>query len=201
MLLLEIMFNVEWFNRVFIKKDGNCMFHAINSCLNEKLTNCRRKSSGIPVNKTLSEKENFMSESLRSIVVTYMDIHRKRFDNSLQFDEEIYDSIDDRISNMANEGELGGALELYIISKIYKIQINVFVKNFNGFNLVSKIGKDSSLFCNLFYDMQHYEPLILKDQYKKEFKKSLKQWIKENPIIDFEEIISSEHSDSDYEII
>ena len=35
----------------------------------------------------------------------------------------------------------------------------------------------------------------------KEYKKLVKQWCKENPQIDFEEIVSSEHSDSDYEII
>lgn len=195
------MFNVEWFDNVLIKKDGNCMFHAINSCLDEQLTNCRRKRSGAPVNKELSLREDELSRSLRSVVVTYMNIHKKKFNNSLSYDEEIYNSIDDRILNMCNEGEFGGDLELYIISKIYKIQINVFVKNFNGFNLISKIGKDSSLICNLYYDQHHYEPLILKEEYKKDFKKSLRKWIKENPVIDFEDLVSSEHSDSDYEII
>lgn len=195
------MFNVEWFDRVFIKKDGNCMFHAINSSLDEQLTNCRRKRNGVPVNKELSLREDESSKSLRSVVVTYMDIHKKKFNKSLSYDEELYDSINDRIVNMCNDGEHGGELELYIISKIYKIQINIFVKNFNGFNLISKIGKDSSLICNLFYDQHHYETLILKEDFKKDFKNSLKQWIKENPIIDFEELVSSEHSDSDYEII
>ncbi len=195
------MFNVEWFDRVFIKKDGNCMFHAINSSLDEQLTNCRRKSNGVPVNKELSLREDESSKSLRSVVVTYMDIHKKKFNKSLSYDKELYDSINDRIVNMSNDGEHGGDLELYIISKIYKIQINIFVKNFNGFNLISKIGKDSSLICNLFYDKHHYETLILKEDFKKDFKKSLKKWIKENPIIDFEELVSSEHSDSDYEII
>ena len=57
------------------------------------------------------------------------------------------------------------------------------------------------MMVNLFYDQHHYEPLILKEDYKKEFKKCFRQWIKENPVIDFEEIVSSEHSDSDYEII
>lgn len=195
------MFNVEWFDKVYIKKDGNCMFHAINTCLNEDLTNCRRNRNGKPVNIELSKKEDEFSKSLRNIVVTYMNIHQKKFSSSVQYDEEIYDSINHRILMMANDGEFGGELELYIISKIFKIQINIFVKNYNGFNLVTKIGKDSSLICNLFYDMHHYQPLILKDEYKKNFKKSIKQWNKENPSITFEEIVSSEHSDSDYEII
>jgi hypothetical protein len=195
------MFNVEWFNKVFIKKDGNCMFHAINTSLNEQLTNCRRKKNGLPVNKDLSDKEDELSSALRSVVVTYMEIHEGKFSNSFQFDEEVYESIQHRIQMMKCDGEFGGELELYIISKIFKIQINVFVKNYNGFNLVSKIGKDSSKICNLLYENMHYESLILNEDYKKEFKSSLKQWAKENPKIDFEEIISSEHSDSDYEII
>ena len=194
------MFNVEWFDKGFIKKDGNCMFHSINTILNSQLTNCRRKRDGTPVNKDINKKENDLCKALRLIVVTYMDIHKKKFNNSFQFDEDVYDSIDDRIKNMECDGEFGGELELYIISKIYKIQINVFVKN-HGFNLISKIGKDSSQICNLFYENLHYEPLILKDEYKKEFKTAIRQWNKENPQIDFEEIISSEHSDSEYEIL
>lgn len=195
------MFNVEWFDKVYIKKDGNCMFHTINTCLNKDLTNCRRKRNGKPVNIELSKIEDEFSKSLRNIVVTYMNIHQKKFSSSIQYDEEIYDSINHRILMMANDGEFGGELELYIISKIFKIQINIFVKNYNGFNLVSKIGKDSSQMCNIFYDKHHYEPLILKDDYKKVFKKSIKQWNKENPSITFEEIVISDHSDSDYEII
>ena len=105
LLILEIMFNVEWFDNVYIKKDGNCMFHAINSCLDEQLTNCRRKRSGVPVNKELSMKEDEMSKSLRSVVVTYMNIHKKKFDNALSYDEELYTSINDRILNMCNDGE------------------------------------------------------------------------------------------------
>ena len=195
------MFNVEWFEKVSIKKDGNCMFHAINTLLNEKLTNCRRKKDGKPVNRELSNKEDEMTKSLRSIVVTYMNLHQNKFSSSLQYDEEMYDSINHRILMMGNDSEYGGELELYIISKIYKIQINIFVKNYNGFNLISKIGKDSSFVCNLLLDNHHYQPLILKEEYKKNFKKSLKQWIKENPVITFEEFVNSEHSDSDYEII
>lgn len=195
------MFNVEWFDKLFIKKDGNCLFRAIATCVNQELTNCRRKRNGNPVNKELCLEETNLSESLRKIVTTYMNIHKKKFNNSVQFDDEIYESIEDRITSMKNDGEFGGELELYIISKIFKIQINIFVKTFNGYNLVSKIGKDSSLFCNLFYDNLHYEVLVLKEEYLKNFKKTIREWIKENPNINFEEVINSDHSDSDYEII
>ena len=195
------MFNVEWFDKVYIKKDGNCIFRAISVFVNKELTNSRRKRTGESFNNELSERENKLYSSLRLIVVTYMDMHKNKFINSLQFDDTIYDSIDKRIEGMSCDGEFGGELELYIISKIFKMQINVFVKTSNGFNLISKIGRDRSNICNLFYDKLHYELLILKDEYTKDYKKIYRDWIKENPCVKFEEIVYSEHSDSDYEII
>lgn len=195
------MFNVEWFDKVPISKDGNCMFRAITACVNEELTNCRRKRNGVPVNKDNSDLEDELSTSLRKIVVTHMNIHKNKFNNPLQYDNEIYESIEERIENMYNDGEFGGELELYIISKIFKIQINVFVKGYGGYNLVSKIGKDSSHICNLFYESNHYELMVLRTDFNKNYKRMVKQWCKENPQIDFEDFVSSEHSDSDYEII
>ena len=165
------MFNVEWFDKVYIKKDGNCIFRAISVFVNKELTNSRRKRTGESFNNELSERENKLYSSLRLIVVTYMDMHKNKFINSLQFDDTIYDSIDKRIEGMSCDGEFGGELELYIISKIFKMQINVFVKTSNGFNLISKIGRDRSNICNLFYDKLHYELLILKDEYTKDYKK------------------------------
>lgn len=195
------MFNVEWFDKVFIKKDGNCIFRALSVFVNKDLTNCRRKQSGQACNNELNDKEDKLYKALRLIVVTYMELHKNKFINSLQFDDTIYDSIDKRIEGMTNDGEFGGELELYIISKIFKIQINVFVKTSNGFNLVSKIGRDSSNICNLFYENLHYELLVLKPEYLKDYKKNIKSWIKENPNVRFEEIVYSEHSDSEYEIL
>jgi hypothetical protein len=195
------MFNVEWFDKVNIKKDGNCMFRSLSTFVNNDLTHCRRKRNGDPVNKELSDKENELSKSIRLMIVTYMDIHQQKFNSSLQYDNDFYDSIKDRIEIMSNDGEYGSNLELYIMSKMFKIQINVFVKNQNGFNLISKIGKDSSLICNLFYENCHYELLILKPENNKCFNKSLKEWAKENPNINFEEIVNSDHSDSEYEVI
>lgn len=195
------MFNVEWFDKISIKKDGNCMFRSLSVFVNNELTQCRRKKNGIPINKDIIIKEDEISKSLRLMVITYMDIHKKKFNSSLQYDDAFYDSIEERIEKMRNDGEYGGNLELYIMTKIFKIQINVFVKNRNGFNLISKIGKDSSIICNLFYDNCHYELFILKNDYNKCFNKSLKNWNKENPNVNFEEIVTSDHSDSDYEVI
>ena len=195
------MFNVEWFDKISIKKDGNCMFRSLSVFVNNELTQCRRKKNGIPINKDIIIKEDEISKSLRLMVITYMDIHKKKFNSSLQYDDSFYASIEERIEKMRNDGEYGGNLELYIMTKIFKIQINVFVKNRNGFNLISKIGKDSSIICNLFYDNCHYELFILKNDYNKCFNKSLKNWNKENPNVNFEEIVTSDHSDSDYEVI
>ena len=43
-----------------------------------------------------------------------------------------------------------GNLELYVISKMFRIQINVYVNKDKMFNLVSKIG-NYNLSCNLFF--------------------------------------------------
>ena len=196
-----LMFNVEWFDKISIKKDGNCMFRAISSFIDSNLFTCRRKRDGTAVNKELKQKENKLSESLRNIVVSYMNLHKEKFENSIFYDDEYYDSIDERIDNMIENGEYGGNLELYIMSKIYKIQINVFVKNGKGYNLISKIGKDSNTSCNLFYNNNHYELLCIKDEFKNLFNNSYKVWVVENPNINFEEIVNSDHSDSEYEIV
>ena len=39
----------------------------------------------------------------------------------------VYDSIDDRISKMTQDGEFGGKLEIDILAKMYKIIICIFV--------------------------------------------------------------------------
>lgn len=195
------MFNVEWFDKICIQKDGNCMFRAITSFIDSSLFTCRRKRDGSAVNKELKQKENKLSESLRNIVVSYMNLHKEKFENSIFYDDDYYDSIDERIDNMIEKGEFGGNLELYIMSKIYKIQINVFVRNGKGYNLISKIGKDSNKLCNLYYNNNHYELLNIKDEFNEIFNDSFKQWVIENPNINFEEIINSDHSDSEYEIV
>ena len=81
------------------------------------------------------------------------------------------------------------------MSKIYKIQINIFVKNGKGFNLISKIGKDSNTSCNLFHNNNHYELLSIKDEFQKLFNESYNVWVIENPNINFEEIVKSDQSD------
>ena len=197
------MFNVELFEKIFIQKDGNCMFRAISSFIDSRLFTCRRKRDGVSVNKNLKQIENNLSKSLRCIVVSYMILHKNKFSNSIYYDNEYYDSIDDRIDNMNENGEFGGKLELYIMSKIYKIQINIFVKNSDGYNLISKIGKDSNNVCNLFHNNNHYELLSVKNEFQKLFNNTYKEWIKENQNINYEEIINSDHStsESDYEIV
>ena len=195
------MFNFEWFNKISIQKDGNCMFRAISSFIDLSLFTCRRKRDGSSVNKELKQKENNLSKSLRYIVVSYMNLHKEKFANNIFYDDDYYDSIDERIDNMIENGEFGGNLELYIMSKIYKIQINVFVRNGKGYNLISKIGKDSHTSCNLFYNNNHYELLSIKDEFKYLFNECYNEWVIENPNINFEEIVNSDHSDSEYEIV
>ena len=196
------MFNIETFDKMKIKKDGNCLFRAISCFLDKDLNSCRRKTNGEPVLPQLQQKETDISSSLRILVIHYLMLHKKQFSSSLHFDNELYDSIEDRINTIKNEGEFAGNLELYVISKMFRIQINVYVNKDKMFNLVSKIG-NYNLSCNLFFDYNHYELLTLNSDYIEQFNKEKDKWLEDNPDIKFEYInYSFEHeSDNEFELI
>ena len=196
------MFNIETFYKMNIKKDGNCLFRAISCFLDKDLNNCRRKKNGEPVLPQLQQKENDISSSLRLLVIHYLMLHKKKFSSSLHYDNELYDSIEERINTIKNEGEFAGNLELYVISKMFRIQINVYVNKDKLFNLISKIG-NYNLSCNLFYDSNHYELLTLNNDYKEVFNKEKEKWLEDNPDIKFTDInYSFEYeSENDFELI
>ena len=77
------MFSIENFDRRPIKKDGNCLFRAVTSHLNDTLRTCRRNKEGLPTNKDLRDEEDHASYILRLNTVTFMNYHSNVFTNSV----------------------------------------------------------------------------------------------------------------------
>ena len=120
-------FPARSFENTVLAKDGNCLFRAFVVFLNDKLLNGRRTTSGFPTNNKYKEYENHCVEFMRKTAVRYIDNFKHNYENSLFFDNELYDSIDDRISKMSNDGEFAGKLEIDILAKMYKLVICIFV--------------------------------------------------------------------------
>ena len=121
----------KYFNVIKTPNDNNCLFRSLVIFLNSQLLSCRRNKEGRPVNKQLGEYEDNCSRFLRETVVRMIKSRKQKYESPEYYDSEHYNSIDDRINKMANEGVFGGKLEMDIISKMYKIKISVFIK-FNG---------------------------------------------------------------------
>ena len=192
------MFSIENFDERPIKKDGNCLFRSVSIYINPILQTCRRKKDGPPTSKTYEVMEDNLASTLRTITTSYMTLHREKFENSLHFDDDYYDSIDERIAVISNNGEYAGNLELYVLSNILNIQINTFVrfpkdsKNYSTkYNLISKIGNYSKK-CNLLIHDNHYHLLNIKDPFSTQFNDQLNEWKTENPEVVFNDIELSE---------
>jgi hypothetical protein len=200
------MFSIENFDERPIKKDGNCLFRAIAVYINPDLQTCRRSKDGIPTNKTNEILEDNLAGSLRSIVTSYMRLHRDRFKNAIHFDDDYYDSIDERINVISNDSEYAGNLELFVLAKIMNIQINTFVRlpkdtghHSTKYNLISKMGTYSKK-CNILLCDNHYHFLKIKDPFSEQFNTQLSEWQCENPDIGFNDIDISD-AGSDFELL
>ncbi len=134
----------KYFRSIDIPKDGNCLFRSIVIFLNEHLIRCRRSRQGLPSNKNYADYENNCSAFLRKSIVRMIRARKQRYSSPGFFDPERYNSIDERIDKMSKEGEFGGKLEMDIISKMYKLNINVFIP-FNGdYSCIYKSNSDNS---------------------------------------------------------
>ena len=110
------MFNVEWFDKISIKKVGNCM---LGRFLHSLIQVYLKKTRWLVINKELKQKENKLSESLK-LLKLWIFIKKKVL--IIFYDDDYYDSIEEKIDNMIENGKFGGNLKLYIMSKIYKIK-------------------------------------------------------------------------------
>ena len=137
--------NTKYFRKISIPKDGNCLFRSMVLFLNEHLIHCRRNRSGLPTNKEYCEYENSCTAFLRKSVVRMIKARKRRYSAPEFFDSDRYESIEERIENMTKNGEFGGKLEMDIISRMYKINIHVFIP-FNGeFSCIYKTNSNNSV--------------------------------------------------------
>jgi hypothetical protein len=204
------MFSIENFEERPIKKDGNCLFRAVSTFIEPSLQTCRRTRDGRPTNKNYEFLENTVCENLRSLVTTFMTLHSEKFQSALHYDDDFYDSIEDRISVISHNGEYAGNLELFVLSNMFKIQINTFVrfnedsKNYSSkYNLISKIGNYSKM-CNLLLHDNHYSMLKVKPDFNMQFAAQLIEWAEENPEVIFNGVELSDgenDNDSEFELL
>jgi len=171
----------NYFDKIELAKDGNCLFRAFAVFLNRKLLESRRLQLGYPTNKEYKNYENNCVEFIRSTVVRYIENFKINYENSLYFDDTLYHSIDDRICKMTNDGEFGGKLEIDILSKMYKIVICIFIyledkdeyscvyhtDHLEDINIdeVQKCNYNSGKFCFLELSNQHYSLLKPNDNF------------------------------------
>tara|TARA_B110001469_G_C9580887_1_gene288107 strand:+ start:161 stop:1156 length:996 start_codon:yes stop_codon:yes gene_type:complete len=121
----------ELFTQIKIAKDGNCLFRSLVIFLNETLLKTRRNRTGLPTNTKYHDYEDAAALFLRKTVVRMIETHKNNYSDKLFYDDELYDSIDDRIDSMSTPGEFAGKLEMDIIAKMNQIVICVFIC-FNG---------------------------------------------------------------------
>ena len=165
---------------------------------------------GRPTNKNYEVLENEVCENLRSLVTTFMTLHSEKFQSALHYDDEFYDSIEQRIEMIRHNGEYAGNLELFILSNMFKIQINTFVrfsgdsKNYSSkYNLISKIGNYSKK-CNILLQDNHYSMLKVKSDFNMQFAAQLIEWAEENPEVIFSGVELSDgenDNDSEFELL
>jgi hypothetical protein len=121
----------KYFNIIKTPNDNNCLFRSMVIFLNNHLLSCRRNKEGRPVIKNLTEYEDNCTRFLRETVVRIISSRKEKYTSNEYYDSTYYTSIEDRIEKMSNEGVFGGKLEMDIISKMYKINISVFIE-FDG---------------------------------------------------------------------
>jgi hypothetical protein len=136
--------NTKYFSKLHIPKDGNCLFRSLVIFLNEHLLRCRRNRSGLPTNMNYTEYEASCTDFLRKSVVRMIRARKSRYSNPEFYDNERYTSIDDRIEKMTKQGEFGGKLEMDILSKMYKINIHVFIPFNDEYSCIYKSNSDTS---------------------------------------------------------
>lgn len=146
---------------ISVLPDGNCFFRCVAAYLDNSLKNAIRNDNGKINSKQLREKENYFSKFIRLSCVNLIEIQKDRYDCTIDYDDTIYDSIEDRIEKMYKNTEFVGRLEIKTISKMFKICFNIYFinessDNLEKFNLINTIGQKGYRKCNLLLENNHY---------------------------------------------
>lgn len=177
-------FSKDYFDIIKIKKDGNCLFRSIAVFLDKSLIKSRRQDSGIMVNTIKRQYEDNSTLFLRRIVVRNIESKKSRYSHHIYYDNDLYDSIDNRIEKMYQNGEFGGKLEIDTLARMNKIVICVFIYFDEGLSCVYRTDNETDIeldlndmvdeheadytksrFCFLLLDENHYS--LMSPNYEK----------------------------------
>jgi hypothetical protein len=137
--------DTKYFRKISIPKDGDCLFRCLVLFINDNLVHCRRNRYGLPTNKEYSEYETSCTKFLRKSVVRMIKSRQIRYSAPKFYDNERYNSIEERIEKMEKSGEFGGKLEMDIISRMYKINIHVFIPFDGDYSCIYKTDSENHI--------------------------------------------------------
>lgn len=145
--------------------DGNCLFRCVATFLDKDFAIAERFKNGRIKARKLDYYEEEKARALRIISLESLKLQKHKYEDNIFYnDTELYDSLDKRIEKMYDNNEFAGLLELKMLSKILKINFNIYVKreteNIPINNLVVSLGKKYKNKCNLLLEDSHYNLII-----------------------------------------
>lgn len=143
---------IEILKKVFNPSNGNCLFNSVAAFIDRELYLCKRDKKGKPISKRNQQKETYMAKNLRQMVCFTLDSMKGDFKEPFQFDDELYQDMDDRISNMKKNFVWGGMPELTALAKMLNIEFTIYVIYNSKKNIISdsgiKVSLDANIDCN-----------------------------------------------------
>ena len=144
-----------------VQHDGSCLFRCVACFITPELLKVTRYSTGRIRYAYESKKEDALSTGLRACVVSVMEERKDYYSKKIKYnDTTLYPTLQDRIDKMGASDEYAGLLEIKILCKLLKININIFMDHNGEFNLVSSMGTKYKRECNLVLRDEYYSLLI-----------------------------------------
>ena len=170
----------QFFNFIDIVPDGDCFFRAMTIYLNKPLQDSKRGRNKL-LNKSLRELEHSTMLAMRLMVVNSIEMEKNKYEKEIFYDGELYDNIDDRIEKMCKKREFVGFLEVKKLAELFHFQIKIFspIRNPNTrrakltYNHIGTYGNNPTNICNLCLDTNHYDLLVLKPKFVKNYEEIL----------------------------
>jgi hypothetical protein len=140
-----------------VQHDGACLFRCVACFITPELLKVTRYSTGRIRYAYESKKEDALSTGLRACVVSVMEDKKDYYSKKIKYnDTTLYPTLEDRIEKMGASDEYAGLLEIKILCKLLKININIFMDHNGEFNLVSSMGTKYKRECNLVLRDEYY---------------------------------------------
>ena len=129
-------FKKDIFNVVSIPTDGNCLFRCLVTFLDNTLMREKRNKNGYILNNESKMYEQHSTQFLRNSVVGVIEDKKIKYSTELYYDNELYNSIENRIENMYNSGEFAGKLEIDTLANMYSLNIVIVIENKDKYNII-----------------------------------------------------------------